>query len=99
VPFNARLFSFAGGEATRFLPIGNYFENYLLTAAEGVDFGFSSAVTTVTVLLEVAVSLTGLVILGLGNWWWIRPLILLGCARPIPARPPCRAAGTGLAAP
>lgn len=80
VPLKAQVFSFAGGEATRFLPIGNYFENYLLTAAEGVDFGFSSAVTTLTVLLEVAVSLTGLVILGLGSWWWVRPLIVAGVA-------------------
>lgn len=80
VPLKAQIFSFAGGEATRFMPIGNYFENYLLTAAEGVDFGFSSAVTTMTVLLEVAVSLTGLVLLGLGSWWWVRPVIFVGVA-------------------
>lgn len=80
VSLKAQIFSFAGGEATRFMPIGNYFENYLLTAAEGVDFGFSSAVTTMTVLLEVAVSLTGLVILGLGSWWWVRPVIVIGVA-------------------
>lgn len=80
VPLDAQIFSFAGGEATRFMPIGNYFENYLLTAAEGVDFGFSSAVTTLTVLLEVAVCTTGLVILGLGSWWWIRPVIIIGSA-------------------
>lgn len=80
VPLQAQIFSFAGGESTRFMPIGNYFENYLLTAAEGVDFAFSSAVTTMTVLLEVAVCLTGLVILGLGGWWWIRPVIVIGVA-------------------
>ncbi|MGH2517163.1 MAG: lysylphosphatidylglycerol synthase transmembrane domain-containing protein, partial [Ktedonobacterales bacterium] len=78
VSLKAQIFSFAGGEATRFMPIGNYFENYLLTAAEGVDFGFSSAVTTMVILLEVAVSLTGLVVLGLGGWWWVRPLIVIG---------------------
>jgi Lysylphosphatidylglycerol synthase TM region len=28
----------------------------------------------------VAVSTTGLIILGLGSWWWIRPIIILGSA-------------------
>lgn len=78
VPFKAQIFSFAGGEATRFVPIGNYFQNYLLTVAEGTDFAYTSAATTLIILFEVAVCLTGLVILGLGSWWWIRPVVAVG---------------------
>jgi uncharacterized protein (TIRG00374 family) len=79
VPLRAQLFTFLGGEITKSLPIGNYFQNYLLTVAEGTDFGRSSAATTFTILIEVAVSLICLVLLGLGTWsGWIRPLIVFG---------------------
>jgi uncharacterized protein (TIRG00374 family) len=78
VPLKAQIFSFAGGEATRFFPVGNYFQNYLLTTAEGTDFAFSSAVTTLIIVFEVAVCLTGLIVLGLGDWWWVRPVIVVG---------------------
>ncbi|HEX9057814.1 MAG TPA: lysylphosphatidylglycerol synthase transmembrane domain-containing protein [Ktedonobacterales bacterium] len=78
VSLAAQVFSFAGGEATRFAPIGNYFQNYLLTTAEGTDFGYSSAATTLIIVFEVAVCITGLVLLGLGDWWWLRPLIVTG---------------------
>jgi uncharacterized protein (TIRG00374 family) len=83
VPLKAQLFSFAGGETTKFMPIGNYFQNYLLKAVEGTAFAFSSAVTTLVILLEVAVSLTGLVILPLDGWAWLRPLTLAGGAAAI----------------
>ena len=85
VPLKAQLFSFAGGETTKFMPIGNYFQNYLLKAVEGTDFAFSSAVTTMVILFEVAVSLTGLVILPLDGWTWLRPLTLVGGAAAIMA--------------
>lgn len=80
VSLQAQVFSFAGGEATRFVPVGNYFQNYLLTSAEGTDFTYSSAATTLIILFEVAVSLTALVILGLDGWVWLRPLIVVGVA-------------------
>jgi hypothetical protein len=41
------------------------FTNYLLQRAEDTDFGLSSAATLFSVLIEVAVALAGLVILGL----------------------------------
>ena len=77
-PIGAQIFAFAGGEATRFFPAGNYFQNYLLTTAEGQDFAFTSAASTLIIFLEVAVSLASLVVLGLGPWWWLRPVIVVG---------------------
>lgn len=79
VPLRTQVFAFALGEVTKSLPIGNYFQNYLLTESKGTDFGFSSAVTTLIVLIEVAVSLLGVVIIGLGSFTpWLRPLIIVG---------------------
>lgn len=80
VPQRAQLFAFLVGAATKILPIGNFFENYLLLRAGGTDFGLSSSATLLGVLIEVAVSLAGLVILGLDHWVWLRPLILIGLA-------------------
>jgi uncharacterized protein (TIRG00374 family) len=77
-PIRAQIFSFAGGEATRFFPAGNYFQNYLLTTAEGVDFAYTSAATTLIILFEVVVCLAGLVVLGLGSLGWLRPVIVVG---------------------
>ena len=68
----------AGGEATRFIPVGNYFQNYLLSNAEGVDFAYTSAATTLIILYEVVVSLAGVVVLGLGGLWWIRIVVVIG---------------------
>lgn len=78
VSVQAQVFSFAGGEATRFFPVGNYFQNYLLTTAEGIDFAFSSAVSTMIILLEVVVALVGIIILGLGELSWVRWVIVGG---------------------
>jgi uncharacterized membrane protein YbhN (UPF0104 family) len=80
VPLRAQAFAFLVGQPTRVLPIGNFFENYLLLRAEGTDFGLSSAATLTSVLIEVTVALTGLVILGLDDWEWLRPLIVIGVA-------------------
>lgn len=77
-PVRAQVFSFAGGEATRFIPVGNYFQNYLLSTAEGVDFAYTSAATTLIILYEVVVCLGGLIVLGLGDLGWIRPVIVVG---------------------
>ena len=77
-PLRARIFAYLVGDMARVLPIGNYFENYLLLRETGTDFGRSSAATTLSVLIEVACCLTGLVILGIGTWFWLRPLIVGG---------------------
>lgn len=77
-PVRAQIFSFAGGEATRFIPVGNYFQNYLLSTAEGVDFAYTSAATTLIILYEVVVSLAGVLLLGLGGLWWIRIVVVVG---------------------
>jgi len=73
-------FTFLGGEVTKSLPIGNYFQNYLLQQSEGTDFSRSSAATTLVIWVEDAVCLVGLLILGLGHWTWLRPVIALGLA-------------------
>lgn len=78
VPRRAQIFAFLAGEVTKYAPLGNYFPNYLLQRTDGLDFGLSSAATTMMVLIQVAVSLAGLVMLGIGSWWWLRPLIVIG---------------------
>ena len=78
VPLRTQIFSFLGGEVTKSLPIGNYFQNYLLQQSKGTDFGLSSAATTLVIWTEVLVSLVGLVVLGVPGWDWLRPLIIGG---------------------
>ena len=78
VPLRTQIFSFLGGEVTKSLPIGNYFQNYLLQQSKGTDFGLSSAATTLVIWVEVVVSLAGVAILGVGGWDWLRPLIVGG---------------------
>ena len=80
-PLRSQMFAFLVGEVTKSIPIGNYVQNYILQQARGTDFGRSSAATTLIVLIEVAVALSGVVILGLGDWTgWLRPLIVGGAA-------------------
>ena len=66
-PLRSQMFAFLVGEVTKSIPIGNYVQNYILQQARGTDFGRSSAATTLIVLIEVAVALSGVVILGLGD--------------------------------
>jgi uncharacterized membrane protein YbhN (UPF0104 family) len=75
-----QIFSFAAGEVSKNMPLGNFFQNYLLQRATGTDFGLSSSATLLIVLIQVAVALAGLVILGIGPWDWLRPLIVGGLA-------------------
>jgi uncharacterized protein (TIRG00374 family) len=77
-PPRSLTFAFLLGECTKILPIGNYVENYILLREEGTDFGLSSAATLMSVLLEVAVTLATLVVLGIPGWTWLRPLIVIG---------------------
>lgn len=66
---------------TKALPIGNYFQNYILKLHNIADFARSSAATTLIVVEEVVVCLAGVVALGLGAWTaWARIAILTGAA-------------------
>lgn len=78
VPRDRQVFAFLAGEVAKYAPLGNYFPNYLLRRSDDVDFGLSSAATTMMVLIQVAVSLAGLVILGIDGWGWLRPVIVIG---------------------
>lgn len=80
-PMRTEIFAYVLSEVTKILPIGNYFQNYVLQVSKGVDFGLTSAATTLVVLEEVAVGLVGVVILGLGSWTtWLRLVIIIGLA-------------------
>ncbi|MBF6591095.1 MAG: flippase-like domain-containing protein [Ktedonobacterales bacterium] len=77
-PLRAQVFAFLMGEMTKSLPIGNYFQNYILERSRGTDFGRTSAASTIVIITEVGVSLLGCVLIGVGGWAWVRPVILLG---------------------
>lgn len=78
-PLRSQVFAYALGELTKSLPIGNYFQNYLLRQSQGTSFSVSSVATTLILVTEVVVSLAGVLLLGLGPWTgWLRPLILVG---------------------
>ena len=77
-PLRTQLFAFSLGEITKSLPIGNYFQNYLLLESHGTDFGLSSVATTLILVTEVLVSLAAVLLLGLGGWSaWVRRAIVL----------------------
>lgn len=79
VPLRAQVFAFMVGEAGRSMPIGNYFQSFLLSRSRGEDFGRLSAASTLIILTEVLVSLIGVVVIGLGTWSdWLRPVIIIG---------------------
>jgi hypothetical protein len=66
-----------GGDASQILPAGVYFQNYLLQRAEGTAFSTSLAATLAMQLLEAAVSLVVLVVVGVPGWDWLRPVTLV----------------------
>lgn len=79
VPLRAQVFAFMVGEAGKSMPIGNYFQSFLLSRSRGEDFGRLSAASTLIILNEVAVSLIGVVIIGIGSWsGWLRSVIIIG---------------------
>lgn len=78
VPRGDALLAFAGGNLTRYLPGGSYFQNYLLYETSGVDPAITSVATTLMVLLEPAVALLFLLILGIDGWLWLRWLLAIG---------------------
>lgn len=80
IPLRAQTFSFLVGEIGRGLPIGNYLKSYLLYREEGADLGLLSAPSLVIVLIDVAVSLAGVVVIGIPGFPWLRYLIVGGLA-------------------
>lgn len=81
IPLRKQIFAFALSEVTKALPIGNYFQNYVLKLEGEADFSRSSVATTLIVFEEALVCLLGVVILGLGGWTqWTRIAILVGLA-------------------
>ncbi len=79
VPLRSQIFAFALSEVTKVLPIGNYFQNYVLNQSKGADIGRTSAATTLIIMEEIFVSLVGVAVLGLGSWTtWIRIVIFGG---------------------
>ncbi len=79
VPLRSQIFAFALSEVTKVLPIGNYFQNYVLNQSKGADIGRTSAATTLIIIEEIFVSLVGVAVLGLGSWTtWARIVILGG---------------------
>ena len=78
VPLRTQIFSYAIGEFTKNLPIGNFVPDYVLTREHGTDFGRASSSSLLISVLEVAVALAGIVIIGIDDWTWIRPVILIG---------------------
>jgi len=78
VGWRRAIFAFAGGEAAKSLPAGNYFENYLLEREKGVAVAYTAAGTTITILLEVAVSVVYVAIVSISGWVWLRPVLIGG---------------------
>ena len=77
-PRRDALLAFAGGNLTKYLPGGSYFQNYLLYETSGVDPALSSVATTLMVLLEPAVALGFLLVIGIDGWVWLRWLLGMG---------------------
>jgi uncharacterized protein (TIRG00374 family) len=78
-PLRTSIFTFTVGEVTRDLPIGNYVPAYVLQRGQGTDFGLASSASLLTMLVEVAVCLAAVLVIGIDDWIWLRPLILIGC--------------------
>ncbi len=70
--------AWAGGNLTKYLPGGSYFQNYMLYETSKVDPAISSVATTLIVLLEPALALFFLLIIGIDGWTWLRWLIGIG---------------------
>jgi uncharacterized membrane protein YbhN (UPF0104 family) len=77
-PHRDAILAFAGGNLTKYLPGGSYFQNYLLYETSHVDPALSFAVTTLMVLLEPAVALIVLFVIGIDGWVWLRWLLGIG---------------------
>lgn len=70
-------FSYLGGELTKSLPGGIYFQNYLLKKLSGHRVAVGIATSSVLVALEAFVTMAIVLILGIRGWPWIRPALTL----------------------
>jgi len=77
-PRRDAILAFSAGNLTRYLPGGSYFQNYLLYETSHIDPAFSSVATTLMVLMEPAVALIFLVVVGVDGWVWLRWLLGIG---------------------
>lgn len=77
-PARERLLAYLLGNVARYLPGGAYFMNYLLYETSSVDPAISSVATTLIVLLEPAIALVILFVIGIDDWNWLRWLIGIG---------------------
>ncbi|MBU6428358.1 MAG: hypothetical protein KGR26_05070, partial [Cyanobacteria bacterium REEB65] len=69
-------FAYLGGETTKALPGGIYFQNYLLGKLSGHPAAFGVATSLVLVGLEAAVLMAFVLAFGIPGWPWLRPLLL-----------------------
>lgn len=70
------LVPYAGGEFSNSLPFGVYLENYLLKGSLGEGFGKSAAATTWMLITEILICLLALMVIGVPDWPWVRPLAI-----------------------
>jgi len=77
-PRREAILAFTGGNLTKYLPGGSYFQNYLLYETSHVDPAFSFVATTLMVLMEPAVALIFLLVIGIDGWVWLRWLLVIG---------------------
>ena len=59
------------------LPMGQYLRNYLLRQTGGANIGQSAPATLTALLIEDAVALIGVLLLGIDGWGWLRALIVV----------------------
>lgn len=78
VPVRTQVVTYVTGEVMKSMPLGNYFPDYVLQRSQQTEFGRASSVTLAINLMEVAITLVGLVALGVHGWEWLRPLIVFG---------------------
>ena len=65
------------GDGSQILPAGIYIQNWLLQRTEEADVGVSLAATLGMQLLEGAVALAALCVIGVPGWGWLRPAALV----------------------
>lgn len=66
-----------GGDASQILPAGIYIENILLQQTEGTPIATFLAATLAMQLMEAAISLLVLAVVGVPGWDWLRPVAIL----------------------
>lgn len=71
------LLAFAVGEMMLQVPGGVYAENYVLKRSRGDRYSISTAATTGGVIIEMALSMSVLLLVGIPHWPWLRALAFL----------------------